>query len=230
MTSRRGLISYVAAFDPTGEAIGPAEFEARLSALLGVGLDDLDETIRTLPAARLARVLHADDPGARGLRERLWIVSEAASAQAAATAQARALDEPARPANLLFETLLAIADRAPLTPEERLEAEIRAAREEIVALWPKAFDAVARWGVVDQRAAWSIGVGSVVYGMICQVLERSTDEPITREEFVAVCPRLVEFWPMTAEAHRSMHALLAVVRAAADGKVAAPRDALEALS
>lgn len=230
MTSRRRLISRVATFDPPGEAIGPAEFEARLSALLGIDLDDLDETIRACPAARLARVIHGDDPGARRLRERLWIVSEPASAKAASEAQDRARVECKRPAALLREALLAVADRMPLTAEEQIIAEIRAAREEIVALWPAAFDAVARWGVIDQRAAWSIGVGSVVYGMICNLLERSPDEPISRAEFVAVCPRLVEFWPVTPEAHRSMHALLAVVRAAAAGEVAAPRDPLEAIS
>lgn len=230
MSIGRGLNSWVASFDPTGEAIGPAEFEARLSVVLGVALEDLDEAIRTHPVVRLARVLHGDESPARRLRERLWLVSQAATAQAAATARARAAVERLRPATLLFQALLAVADRAPLTPEERMVAEIREAREEIVALWPAAFDAVARWGVIDRRAAWSIGVGSVVFGMMCDVLGRSADAPISRDEFVAVCPRLVEFWPMTADAHQAMHALLCVVRAAASGRIAAARDPLEAVN
>jgi hypothetical protein len=230
MTGQHRLTDYIAVFDPGADTIGQAEFVARLAALLDAAPETLDDAIRALPAARLVRLLHENRDDARRLRERLRLVARADTAKAVSAALARVEVEGRQPVGALREALLAVACREPITPEERLVVEIREAREEVLALWPEAFDAVARWGAIDQRAAWSIGIGSMVYGMICEALGRTAEERITREEFVRICPRLVEFWPLTPASHESMHALLAIVRAAAAGRLAASAGRLEAVN
>lgn len=230
MDDRQSLTDFIAVFDPASDAIGAAEFEARLAALLGVVHGMLDDALAALPPARIAHLLHAPDDAARRLRVRLRILERRVTEEALAEALARVAVEGARPAAALLAAFGARASREPIDEAERLVAEIRDAREDVLALWPEAFDAVARWGTIDQRAAWSIGIGSVVYGMLAQALGRTTEDRIGRDEFVAMCPRLVEFWPLTPASHEAMHALLAIVRAAASGEIRTPAARLEAVN
>ncbi|WP_372421455.1 hypothetical protein [Salinarimonas chemoclinalis] len=221
--SQQSLTDYIVVFDPAAGEIGQAEFEARLCALLEVPLDALDEAILARPAARLVRALHEPGEGARRLRERLRILERRATGLAVAQTLARIeVGGASRPAAVLRSALLANASLEPIGDDERLVAEIGAAREEILALWPTAFDAVARWGTIDQRAAWSIGIGSTVYGMLAQALGRTAEDRIGREEFVATCPRLIALWPLTPQSLEALHALIGIVRAAAAGERRGP--------
>ncbi|MGP9822111.1 hypothetical protein ACTZWW_18985 [Salinarimonas sp. NSM] len=225
--SQHSLTDYIVVFDPAAGEIGQAEFEARLCVLLDVPLDAIDEALLALPAARLVRALHEPDDGARRLRERLRILERRATSLAVAQMLARLEAGSGRPTSALRAALLANASHEPITDEERLVAEIGEAREEILALWPAAFDAVARWGTIDQRSAWSIGIGSTVYGMLAQALGRTAQDRIARDEFVAMCPRLVALWPLTPQSHEALHALLGIVRAAVAGEIRRPGIQLE---
>lgn len=230
MTGRMGLTDYIAVFDPAADEIGQAEFDARLARLFDTDLAELDARILCTPPARAARILMAAEEPARAFRRRLRLASRQTLLDALAEASGRVVTEGGRLSVLLRAALVARACRTPMTEEERIVAEIREAREEIVALWPEAFDAVARWGSIDRTAAWSLGIGSVVWGMLASALGRGPEERITREEFVALCPRLVEFWPLTPASHDAMHALLAIVRAAASGELRRPATRLEAVN
>lgn len=230
MTGLLSLTDYIAVFDPRADEIGQAEFDARLAGLLDTDLEGLDARLLEIPQVRIARLLMAAEEPARALRRRLRLVAKQAAADALAEASVRVISEGGRPAVRLRAALLARACRTPVTEEERIVAEIREAREEIVALWPDAFDAVARWGSIDRSSAWSLGIGSVVWGMITSALGRHVDDRIAREEFVALCPRLVEFWPLTPASHEAMHALLAIVRAAASGEMRGSGPRLEAVN
>lgn len=230
MSGRHRLADFMVAFDPTVGEIGRAEFDARLAALLGTSGASLDDTLRALPAVRLTHLIHADEEPARQFRRRLRLVDRGLCAEAVEEAWARAAADGALPSAALHSALVACACLEPITDEERLVAEIHDAREEIVALWPQAFDAVARWGSIDETTAWSIGIGPVVYGMMAESLGRTAPERITREAFVPLCPRLVACWPLTPASLESMRTLLAMVRAAAAGEIVSPASRIDAVS
>ncbi|GGK37197.1 hypothetical protein [Salinarimonas ramus] len=225
--SHQPLTDFFVAFDPGADAIGEAELVARLCALVGAPPHDLDAALHALPPARLVRVLHEPASAPRRLRERLRILDRSTTTLAVAEARLRSEMNGERPVAALHAALLAHASRAPITEQERLVAEIEDARAEVLALWPAAFDAVARWGEIDQRAALSLGIGPRIWGMVSGALGRSAEERITRAEFVEICPRLVAFWPLTPQTHEAMYALLGIVRAAAQGRAWRPPTALE---
>ncbi|TVR12023.1 MAG: hypothetical protein EA385_00355 [Salinarimonadaceae bacterium] len=101
----------------------------------------------------------------------------------------------------------------PANREALLMIRIGETKERVIAAWSRAVPVIAPSGHVTVDEAREVGVGVAVYAAMAARYGKTAQEALTHDEFLALLPSLIEYWPVTEEGLVALEDLLAETEA-----------------
>ncbi|HMB09019.1 hypothetical protein [Saliniramus sp.] len=192
----------------TGDAVADspslATFIAALTDCFEIPPEQLEQTLLCCSAEKLATFLAGNHDSAVKLRKLLQLDP----ARIDAAELAVALSQPAgHVCRAVFETLDRMA-RIAIDPETVLVTRMRHTKQCILAAWDRAIDLVAPAGYIAQEEAYDLGIGSQVYAAMAARYGKTDIEALSHGEFLALAPRLIEFWPVSEDGLKALTDML----------------------
>jgi len=189
------LADFLPAYSPCPGRPSFAELTAHLSDCLGFPVEDLEVILSVSEPESLAIYLAGDHAAAVKLRNTLNLDPE--KIEPGPIAEALAL-----PTGYICAALFAALDRMSsiaLDPEMVVIARMRHAKRSLLAAWRQAIEFAAPHGFISADDAYEIGIGETVYAAMLAQCGKSEIEALSREEFLTLAPKLIEFWPISEE-------------------------------
>jgi hypothetical protein len=189
------LADFLPAYCPCPGRPSFAELTAHLSDCLGLPAEDLELALSVSEPESLATYLAGDHAAAIKLRNTLNLDPEKIEAGPIADALALA---PGFICAALFAALDRMSSIA-LDPEKILVARLRHAKRALLATWKRALGFAAPQGYLSVDDAYDIGIGETVYCAMLAQCGKTEIEALSSDEFLALAPKLIEFWPISDE-------------------------------
>ena len=187
-----------------GDSSGLSAFNAALTDCFDIPPDRLEEALLCCSAERLAQFLSGTHDSAVKLRRLLKLDPALIDAAGLASALCR---PPGQVCRAVFEALDCMA-RSAQNPETVLVTRMRHTRHCIIAAWTRAVGLVAPAGYISQEEAYDLGIGAQVFASMAARYGKTEIEALSHAEFMAVAPRLIEYWPVTEDGLRALTDML----------------------
>lgn len=192
----------------TGDAVADspnlATFIAALTECFDIPVEQLEETLLCCSAQKLASFLSGNHASAVKLRKLLQLDPSRIDAAELATALSQ---PPGRVCRAVFDCLDRMA-RIAIDPETVLITRMRHTKQCILAAWNRAIDLVAPAGYISQEEAYDLGIGSQVFAAMAARYGKTDIEALSHAEFLALAPRLIEFWPVSEDGLKALTDML----------------------
>ena len=183
---------------------GLPAFSAALTDCFDIPPEKLEEALLCCSAERLAQFLSGTHDSAVKLRRLLKLDPALIDPAELAIALCR---PPGQVCRAVFEALDRMA-RSALNPETILVTRMRHTRQCILAAWHRAIDLVAPAGYISQEEAYDLGIGPQVFASMAARYGKTEIEALSHAEFMAVAPRLIEYWPVSEDGLRALTDML----------------------
>lgn len=192
----------------TGDAVADspslATFIAALTDCFDIPAEQLEQTLLCCSAEKLATFLSGNHDSAVKLRTLLQLDPARIDAGELAIALSQ---PPGHVCRAVFEALDRMA-RVAIDPETLLVTRMRHTKQCILVAWHRAIDLIAPAGYISQEEAYDLGIGPQVYAAMAARYGKTDMEALSHAEFLALAPRLIEFWPVSEDGLRALTDML----------------------